>query len=387
MTSTSYPRSSKSVLIFDPIKSSWFTVSNMTTTRAEHGQSTLLDGRVLVTGGVPDAHSPEWSAVRSTEFFDPRAVTWRGGAQMIQNRCGHGQSTLLDGRVLVTGGFLHSVPRSGEALDSAEVFDPRRQQWFAVANLPIPLGHHAQSTLRDGRVLLTGGLTSYHDSEMTSYSLIYDPRANAWTMGSCLLNPRGNHTQSTLLDGRTLICGGSHKDSRKDMPTNIIEFFHPVAQRSKAVALASETSAPDAPKKWTCTKCAASLSAELLFCSTCGTSKPPLTEQPKEPKAPTVTGAPPQGQRQPLRKHHPPGSLIEAIEKKKLPVVEAICEDVRSTYFADAHPQWVQITDSIDPHPYPALASLRPQRVKGGQTCPCLGGDEQVHRCRRLQVV
>jgi hypothetical protein len=59
----------------------------------------MADGRVLVAGG--------WDGVRSisdVEFFDPAMNSWQATARMGKPRWGHTATTLLDGRVLVAGG-------------------------------------------------------------------------------------------------------------------------------------------------------------------------------------------------------------------------------------------------------------------------------------------
>jgi hypothetical protein len=60
----------------------------------------LLDGTVLVTGGygpIPD------SPLASAEPYDPSSGTWTTTASMIEARAGHAATLLLDGAVLVAG--------------------------------------------------------------------------------------------------------------------------------------------------------------------------------------------------------------------------------------------------------------------------------------------
>lgn len=69
---------------------------------------------------------------------------------------------------------------------------------------------HSQSTLADGRVLVCGGTAS-----PTQWAEIYDPEADEWTLATTLpLNmkasefQKGALTHSTLVDGRVLVCDG-----------------------------------------------------------------------------------------------------------------------------------------------------------------------------------
>jgi hypothetical protein len=69
---------------------------------------------------------------------------------------------------------------------------------------------HSQSTLADGRVLVCGG----HDGRnRLADAEIYDPTTNAWTAASApMRKQRCSHSQSTLADGRVLVCGGENKN-------------------------------------------------------------------------------------------------------------------------------------------------------------------------------
>jgi len=68
---------------------------------------------------------------------------------------------------------------------------------------------HSQSTLADGRVLVCGGddgKNSLADAD------IYNPTTNAWTAASPMRKQQSSHSQSTLADGRVLVCGGQSKN-------------------------------------------------------------------------------------------------------------------------------------------------------------------------------
>jgi hypothetical protein len=80
---------------------------------------------------------------------------------------------LLDGRVLVAGGFDFSVNPSGQdgggtPLASAELYDPGTATWTATASMASPRNRQTATLLPDGRVLVAGG------NDGTSAEL-YDP--------------------------------------------------------------------------------------------------------------------------------------------------------------------------------------------------------------------
>jgi galactose oxidase len=58
------------------------------------------------------------------------------------------------------------------------------------------------STLPDGRILITGGITNRQTS-------IFNPASGTWKKAALMNIGRGYHTQLTLSDGRAFLFGGS----------------------------------------------------------------------------------------------------------------------------------------------------------------------------------
>ena len=98
----------------------------------------------------------------------------------------HGQSTLSDGTVLVTGGRV-----SGLVSADVQSYDPSTNAWTTKTALPATRYFHAQSTLNDGTVLVTGGRDA--SGVATADVQQYDPSTNAWALRlRCL--PHATHT-------------------------------------------------------------------------------------------------------------------------------------------------------------------------------------------------
>lgn len=94
---------------FDPVSETWSTTSSPALVRFQSEVVALPDGRMLVAGGETEAVDPPVEDVLGivtwTDLFDPERDTWRRVADMPTFREYHGVSLLVpDGRVVVTGG-------------------------------------------------------------------------------------------------------------------------------------------------------------------------------------------------------------------------------------------------------------------------------------------
>jgi hypothetical protein len=126
------------------------------------------------------------------------AGSWQHGPDMLAARSGHVAVTMRDGRVLVTGGEASGSP-------SAELYTPGGG-WTAAAAPPPVYRVGAQALqLPDGNVLVVGG----QDPESAPSAALYDPVTDRWTATSPPLVARGVYPTATLLDtGQVLVTGG-----------------------------------------------------------------------------------------------------------------------------------------------------------------------------------
>jgi hypothetical protein len=115
--------------------------------------ATLLpDGRVLAVGGGHGRPS-----LASVELFDPASELWSPLVNELNTaRNSHTTTLLLDGKLLVAGG-VGTVNGFAAGLASAELFDPATGAWTEISGLCTVRYMHTATLLSNGSVLLAGG--------------------------------------------------------------------------------------------------------------------------------------------------------------------------------------------------------------------------------------
>ncbi len=188
--------------IYDPATRSLSSRPDSLAPRQGATTSLLPTGDVLFAGG---------NVARSTlsaEVFRVDAGTWGTTGAMLEWRQNHTASSLRDGRVLVSGG--RSV-KTGNTLSTSELYSATGS-WSAAAPMQHVREQHSATTLRDGRILVTGGVEEWLPATVTGRSEIYDPAFNSWSPAASLKTPRTGHVAVSLSTGEVLIAGGRISD-------------------------------------------------------------------------------------------------------------------------------------------------------------------------------
>jgi hypothetical protein len=180
--------------IFDPATRSWATTAPSPRPHAQHAAVALGDA-VLLLGGLDGA-----AATASVDAYRPNG--WAIESSLPSPRYAHTATRLLDGRILVVGGFPTG---SFEPLGDALLFEPARGTWSFAAAPPLPRGNHAAVLLPDGRVLTVAG--DGPGGRPTARATIYDPTTNTWSDAGQDVVARDKAT-ATLVGGRVWIVGG-----------------------------------------------------------------------------------------------------------------------------------------------------------------------------------
>src|SRR5262249_32662686 len=135
---------------YDPIAHRWTRQADLINRRnSEFITATLVpDGRVLVVGG--DVYDGDQTA----ELFDPAANAWSLTGTLNVPRRRAAAVALLDGRVLLAGG----VEVAGvDPVRDVEIYDPASGSWTVTGNLTVARSGFGLITLQTGAVLVVGG--------------------------------------------------------------------------------------------------------------------------------------------------------------------------------------------------------------------------------------
>src|SRR5436190_8101567 len=129
--------------------------------------------------------------------------TWAPTGDMSQARAGGAATLLRDGRVLVTGG----LDENGVATASVERYGPASGSFVGTPSMQMARANHTSTLLPDGRVLVAGGVDA--SGIAVSSAEIYDPQANTWVASPPMYRARSGQTAIALYDGRVVIAGGN----------------------------------------------------------------------------------------------------------------------------------------------------------------------------------
>ncbi|MCW7463830.1 Kelch repeat-containing protein [Leptospira limi] len=188
----------------------------------------LDDGRKIVLGGRAKSGVliNGNGTLSSTEYYNSITKEFTFAPDMIYRRQEFAIVKLLDGRLLVSGGYGGKVgnPSNG-SLNSTEIFDPISNTWTEGPFLTTPRQLHKMTVLPNGDVLVVGGLTPFSPFQSISMvELIHvttDPFSmSVETIGN-LADSRGKQSQVvSVIAGKVVITGGERSDVTGPNPSD-----------------------------------------------------------------------------------------------------------------------------------------------------------------------
>jgi len=137
--------------------------------RVGHAATLLSDGSVLITGGLTSKADEDTRldgeesfqlrrthSTRSAERWLPAKNRMEAVPPMAVARSLHGMVRLVDGRVIVFGGWQEETKSPLKSATSVEIYDPIRRNWRTLRALKQPHIFTSAVLLPDGSILVAG---------------------------------------------------------------------------------------------------------------------------------------------------------------------------------------------------------------------------------------
>ena len=179
--------------IYNVAGNSWSANIPMATARRLHTETTLVDTRVAVTGGIATVGG---TPATSVEFFTPSigGGSWATGAQaMLVPRASHQAILMSDGKLLLIGGYVDS---SSTPTSLCEVYDPVGNTTVQTGNMAYARYGHAAIWLPGDQVLVVGGRGYIASQPVAAVALsvaeIYDYKSGRWYPAGAMSSTRAD---------------------------------------------------------------------------------------------------------------------------------------------------------------------------------------------------
>ena len=175
------------------VPGSWSVGTDMPTPRTEV-TSALVDGTVLIAGGflISGVHTD------LVEGYDIVADSW-STLQPLPVARDHAGAASVGGKIYVIGGYLNF----GQGIVSSATYeyDPVADTW--TTRTPMPLARAAAATVElNGLIYVLGGVGS-----QPTVTLAYDPKQDSWTQLAPMSAER-EHLTAAAVGGAIYVVGG-----------------------------------------------------------------------------------------------------------------------------------------------------------------------------------
>lgn len=188
--------------VFNHQKKSFEYTENKTTSQGTLASTILNNGDILLTGGGLIG-AQGFETLDTTEIYNPKTKTFSSAGKMLYPRSEHNATLLKNGKVLITGGL---DLKTMKITSSAELYDPSNNIFSISSDMCVPRHGHSSIVLEDGRVLIVGGWTEGSGDGGTVE--IYDPNMDSFNCVGKINNSGGSQGLLLLEDGRVFIVGG-----------------------------------------------------------------------------------------------------------------------------------------------------------------------------------
>lgn len=186
--------------------------------RIQEQQGALLDGKIYIAGGFDSTDSPTAVAFR----YDPRRDVWARIADLPEPRH-HMPLAVIHDTLYAVGGLEGAQRFVGTT--NLWIYRPDRNVWESRASLPAPRGASAVGVVA-GKLIVVGGFGLHRD--LLDSIAIYDPATNRWTNHAPIPTPR-DHLTAQVVDGILYAIGGRPLDPGQNY--DVVEAYDPATDR------------------------------------------------------------------------------------------------------------------------------------------------------------
>lgn len=206
--------------VYDPEADEWRAIAPLPV-ELHHPNAAAVDGKLYVLGYLVGGAFAEDG---SGWVYDPETDEWSPVAKMPEGtERGAGAVGVIDGRVIVAGGF-----RGLAAVSDASLYDPVSDSWQTIAPLPVERDHGAGAVVDDVFFAIGGREGAIESQSPRVFS--YDRASDTWCERSSLPTARGG-IAAAVIDGQIVVVGG---EGNPDDPNGVfsnVEVFTPSENR------------------------------------------------------------------------------------------------------------------------------------------------------------
>ena len=205
------PEDLPTVEMYDPATDTWTQKADMPTPR--NTTTCVVDGKIYAIGGTADTEQS--FRLDTVEVYDPATDTWAKVRDMNHARAGAAVS-VVDGKIYVMGGtgLPMIINHPGPFLSSIEVYDPVKNGWREIGEMPTAKSLHTASVI-NSKIYVMGGYFRDQGQGAKDFKTIeiYHPRTGRWTQKPDLPVARAGHKAEVIRGNIYILDGADHNDA------------------------------------------------------------------------------------------------------------------------------------------------------------------------------
>jgi N-acetylneuraminic acid mutarotase len=184
---------------YDPATDTWEEKASLNVQRACPGAA-VVGGKIYVMGGSASSSVMH----NSMEIYDPTTNTWTYGPSMITPRYGPAVG-VMGTKIYVMGGFYKQPDaKTGQDINTGEVFDTATNTWSAATNMPTARGQAWAGVVGD-TLFVIGGFSD--ENSVTAANEAFIP-GTGWILTAADMPSARAEMDGGVFNGLLFVVGG-----------------------------------------------------------------------------------------------------------------------------------------------------------------------------------